>query len=132
MRQRVAAARSGVLGTLRPDGRPNLVPVTFALDGDTVYTAVDHKPKRTRRLRRLDHIRSDPRVALLVDGYDEDWSALWWCRLDGDASIVGDGDGLARAADALTAKYEQYRGQRPAGPAIVVAVTGWTGWRARS
>jgi hypothetical protein len=73
-RQRFAAARVARLATAsRP---PHLVPVTFAVDGDTVYTAVDAKPKRSRRLRRLANIEADPAVALLADHYSDDWGAV--------------------------------------------------------
>jgi PPOX class probable F420-dependent enzyme len=105
------------------------VPITFALDGDTLYTAVDHKPKRTRALQRLANIRGDRRVTVLVNHYADDWDELWWCRLEGDAA-VDEGAGLERARELLRAKYEQYRDRPPEGPAIVVAVTARTGWRA--
>src|SRR2546423_7646238 len=76
-------ARVARLATVRPDGAPHLVPVTFAVRGDTVWTAVDAKPKRTRALARLRHVRAEPRVALLVDRYAEDWRELWWGRAGG-------------------------------------------------
>ncbi len=76
------------LATIRPDGSPRVVPICFALDGDTLYTAVDEKPKRTRRLARLDDIERDPRVEIVIDHYDDDWSQLWWVRLRGRARIV--------------------------------------------
>src|SRR3954468_8250599 len=97
MHRRVSAAPVGRLATISPDGRPHLVPVCFVLDGDTAYSAVDHKPKRTARLRRLANLESDPRCALLVDRYDDDWSQLWWVRLDGLGRIVTDDDERRRA-----------------------------------
>ena len=68
------------LATIRPDGSPRVVPICFALDGDTLYTAVDEKPKRTRQLARLDDIERDPRVEVVIDHYDDDWTQLWWVR----------------------------------------------------
>ena len=125
VRARVAGARVATLATIDPDGRPNLVPVTFVLDGDTLYTAVDHKPKTTRALKRLANVERDPRVTLLVHSYAEDWDELWWCRLRGVARVT---DG---APQAFGVKYEQYRGRLPDGPVIAVAVENWTGWSAK-
>ena len=82
-RRRLAAARVARLATVGGPGSPHLVPVTFAVAGDRIYSAVDAKPKTTRDLRRLRNIRADPRVAVLADHYDEDWSRLWWARADG-------------------------------------------------
>lgn len=119
------------LGTVNAVGAVDLVPVTFALDGDVLVTAVDHKPKRTTRLARLDNVRRDPRVTVLVHDYDEDWSRLWWVRLRGRARVVEPGtDGHAAAVGPLVAKYEQYRDRPPAGPAIAVDVEEWRSWSA--
>ena len=107
------------LATIRPDGSPRVVPICFALDGDTLYSAVDEKPKRTRRLARLADIERDPRVEVLVDHYDEDWSRLWWVRLRGRARIV---DHDEQALELLSAKYLQYREHTPRGPFIVVEI----------
>ena len=85
VRDRVADARAAHLSTASPDGDPHLMPVVFALVGDAVYIAIDEKPKRTLRLRRVRNIESNPRAALLVDLYDEDWSTLWWVLLRGPA-----------------------------------------------
>lgn len=127
---RVGNARFGILGTLAHDGRPHLVPVTYAFDGHRVYIAVDHKPKRTRNLQRLHNIERDPRVSFLVEHHDEDWTQLWWCRLDGSASVHPDGELLARTSDLLAAKYKEYARHPPTGPAIIVEVTAATGWHA--
>ncbi|MQA16999.1 MAG: TIGR03668 family PPOX class F420-dependent oxidoreductase [Pseudonocardiaceae bacterium] len=127
-RRRFAEARVARLATVsRP---PHLVPVTFALDGDTVYTAVDAKPKRSRQLRRLDNIEADSAVALLADHYSDDWHELWWVRADGEATVRHDPAVLHRATPLLAAKYPQYRHAPPEGPVIVVAVTAWRGWSA--
>ncbi len=88
-RRRFGTAAVARLATIGPDGRPHLVPVTFALDGDRIYTAVDAKPKTTANLRRLRNIDADPRVTLLADHYEDDWDRLWWARADGRAAILG-------------------------------------------
>jgi PPOX class probable F420-dependent enzyme len=120
------------LATVNAAGDADLVPVTFAVvNGDTLVTAVDHKPKSTTALARLDNVRRHPVVTVLVDHYSDDWSSLWWVRLRGPASVVDPGGaGHAEAVDALAARYEQYRGRPPAGPAIVVDVREVRGWAA--
>jgi PPOX class probable F420-dependent enzyme len=131
-RERFAAARVARLATADADGRPHLVPVVFALAGDTIYTAVDAKPKRTQRLRRLANAAANPRVALLADHYDDaDWSALWWVRADGIARVLDpDAAEAAQAIDRLVARYPQYRAARPQGPVLAVEVEHWSGWSA--
>ena len=129
MRERVTAARVARLGTVTPNGRPHLVPCCFVLDGDTIYSAVDAKPKSTLALRRLANIAANPNASLLVDHYeDDDWSALWWVRVDGTARVVGEPSGRERALDLLVAKYPQYTESPPPGDVIAVDVTGWRGW----
>jgi PPOX class probable F420-dependent enzyme len=127
-RRRFAAARLARLATAGADGHPHVVPVTFAVDGDTIYTAVDHKPKRTRALKRLANIAENPQVALLADHYDEDWSRLWWARADGSARVRE--EPTVRAAELLRERYEQYRSRPPEGPLIAVSVDRWSGWTA--
>jgi PPOX class probable F420-dependent enzyme len=105
--------------------------VARALGGGlgTVVTAVDHKPKSTTRLRRLDDIARDGRVSLLADEYDDDWSGLWWARAEGVAHVVEPpAPAHAAAVQALAQRYGQYRDRPPVGPAIVVRVTRWSGW----
>ncbi len=128
-RARVASARVGRLATVRADGRPHVVPVCFALVGAELVTVVDAKPKTTSALRRLDNVRANPAVALLVDHYDDDWSTLWWVRVDGIARVDDDVGGYT---DALAAKYSQYAANPPGGPAIVVSQLRYTGWSATS
>jgi PPOX class probable F420-dependent enzyme len=120
-------ARVARLATVGPDGRPHVVPICFALDGDTLYTAVDEKPKSTRRLRRLANIEANPRVEVVVDRWDEDWSKLWWVRLAGEARIVEQDE---RGLELLLAKYRQYRDRPPAGPFIVVTIQRRSVWGA--
>lgn len=131
-RTRVAQARVARLATLRPDGTPRLVPVTFVLVDGLLCSAVDSvKPKRDAALARLNDVRRDPRVAVLVDHYDEDWSTLWWVRIDGVAAVHSDGDVRERALDALAVKYPPYAAARPDGVVLVVTPIRWTGWSAR-
>jgi len=97
-----------------------------------VWTAVDAKPKSTRSLRRLANIESNPRVSLLVDHYEDDWSALWWVRVDGEATVVSvDAVDGPIALSALAAKYSQYGADAPAGPLIRIALGNWTSWSAQ-
>jgi PPOX class probable F420-dependent enzyme len=124
-RARFAVARVARLATLGASG-PRLVPVCFAVEGDTVWTAVDHKPKRTTALARLRDIAADPRVALLADHYeDADWSALWWARAEGRARVH---ETAPEAVALLVARYAQYRDRPPAGPVVEIAVQRWSGW----
>jgi PPOX class probable F420-dependent enzyme len=123
------------LATATPDGIPHLVPVVFAVadsrgDPDVVYTAVDAKPKTTRRLRRLTNIERNPQVSLLVDHYDDDWVQLWWVRADGVATLHSAGEPLATGFRLLRAKYPQYQSVSLDGPVIAVAVRRWSAWHA--
>jgi PPOX class probable F420-dependent enzyme len=131
--QLLASARVARLATVRPAGSPHIVPICFALAGDTLYTAVDHKPKRSPALQRLENIAAHPAVSLLADHYDEDWSQLWWARADGLARIADPGsDDHARAVELLRARYPQYRDAPELGRAIVVEISRFSGWRARA
>lgn len=119
--QRFADAAVARMATVSAGGDPHLVPVVFAVVDDTIYTAVDDKPKTTRRLRRLANIAATGRVSLLVDHYDDDWAHLWWVRVDGSAQVISPEDDEGRlAVDALVAKYPQYRAMRPSGPVVAV------------
>ncbi|MEU9851389.1 TIGR03668 family PPOX class F420-dependent oxidoreductase [Streptomyces sp. NPDC047985] len=132
-RELFAAARVARLATADTAARPHLVPVVFALDGDAVVLAVDHKPKRTTRLKRLANITANPSVCLLADHYEDDWDRLWWVRGDGEACVLPPPDRSAEAArrvGVLAAKYPQYAARPPEGPVIVVAAMRWSGWRA--
>jgi PPOX class probable F420-dependent enzyme len=129
-RRRVADARVARLATLEEGGPPHLVPFCFVLAGDTLYSAVDRKPKRTGRLRRLDNVRARPDVTVLVDAYEEDWSRLWWVRLRGRARVLEGGDEHDHALALLRGKYAQYGEQPPTGPVLAVDVREWRGWSA--
>jgi PPOX class probable F420-dependent enzyme len=109
-----------------PQGRPHVVPICFVIEGDTLYTAVDEKPKRTRELQRLRNIEANPRVEVVIDEYDEDWSKLWWVRLRGSARVVDD----LRPIELLTAKYPQYRRRPPTGPVIAISIEERIEWTA--
>jgi PPOX class probable F420-dependent enzyme len=128
LRERFAARPVARLATVRPDGAPHLVPVVFATSGDTVWLAVDAKPKRTTRLQRLTNLRHDPRCALLADHYEEDWSRLWWVRADGVATVLDEPGPDHPGVAALVERHPQYRVQPPAGPLVVVRVERWSGW----
>ncbi|SDU21930.1 TIGR03668 family PPOX class F420-dependent oxidoreductase [Jiangella alkaliphila] len=131
-RQRMAAARVAHLATTGADGRPHLVPITFALVSasgtDRVAIAVDQKPKTTLALQRLRNIAENPFVAIMCDHYDEDWTRLWWVRADGRAVVLDDGRGRDGALVVLSLRYGQYRADPPRGPIILIEITAWSGW----
>lgn len=126
-RDAFAGARVARLATAGADGAPHLVPVTFAVEGDRAYFAVDAKPKSSARLRRLRNIEENPQVSLLVDEYDEDWERLWWARADGRAYVLA--ADLAGARDLLRARYPQYADVALDGPVVEIVVSRWSGWR---
>ena len=128
MLERVATARVARLATVSADGRPHLVPIVYTLAGERIYSVVDDKPKRTKDLNRLRNIRADRRVTLLVDHYADDWSLLWWVRIQGRAEVLASGDDWKQAIDALSAKYPQYRKMRPTGSVIVIDIEAISGW----
>ncbi|WP_134103395.1 TIGR03668 family PPOX class F420-dependent oxidoreductase [Kribbella pratensis] len=127
-RARVAAARVGRLATVGPDLRPHVVPVTYAVHGDELFIGIDQKPKTTTALKRLRNIAGNERVAVLVDEYEEDWTHLWWVRVDGVARVVASD---AAAVALLVAKYPQYEADPPRGPVIAIRAEGWSGWTYR-
>ena len=128
---RLLTARVARLATTDPDGRPHLVPIVFALDGDKLYSAVDRKPKRSSTLRRIENARARPDVTILVDHYEEDWGRLWWIRLRGRARVLDDGDERDRALALLQEKYPQYRTEPPDGPVLGVDITEVREWAGR-
>lgn len=140
-RRRFTEARVARLATADADGLPHVVPMVFALasetdtdeahSADTVYSAVDAKLKRSTSLRRLANIAANPRVAVLVDHYEDDWHALWWVRADGTARILNTDEPEGRDAIArLVARYPQYREQPPHGPVVAIDVARWSSWSA--
>jgi len=130
-RRRFSEARVARLATVDAHGQPHLVPIVFAVAGETIYSVVDAKPKRTTELRRLQNVRSNPRVSVLVDHYDDnDWDALWWARADGTARVLGLDESEAGGAVQLLAR--RYPQQRPQGPVLAIDVERWSGWAARA
>jgi PPOX class probable F420-dependent enzyme len=125
---RVSGARVGHLATIRPDGRPHLVPMVFALIGGDVVTAIDWKPKGSRRLQRLVNIEHHPEVSFLVHHYAEDWDRLWWVRIDGTATIHDSDERRDEAIEALVAKYDQYHPNPPTGVVIWIETSVISAW----
>jgi PPOX class probable F420-dependent enzyme len=144
-RRRFGDAQVARLATVRPDGGPHVVPVTFALLAPSeqralgaIVVVVDHKPKSTLHLQRLANIAAEPRASFLVDAYDDDWDALWWVRADARARVLtaedaSDPAGAAERTEALAAlaaRYPQYRERPPTGPVIWSDVERWSSWSA--
>ena len=128
-RELLGGARVARLATVRPDGRPHLVPITFAFAApDLIVTAVDHKPKRTTALQRLRNIEAHPAASLLVDHYDDDWAALWWVRIDATARVILDEPYRTTLAGELVRKYEAYAARPPDGPVIALEVRTVASW----
>jgi len=123
------------LATADAGGQPHLVPIVFAVVEDEIYSATDNKPKSTAgsqgRLRRLDNIRANASVSVLVDHYEDDWSRLWWARADGTARVVAATDAdAAGPLGALIERYPQYQVSPPPGPLVATTVQRWSGWAA--
>jgi PPOX class probable F420-dependent enzyme len=129
-----AAARVGRIATVRPDGSPHVVPFVFALvteDGIVrVYWAVDDKPKRSARLARIDNLRANPAVEIVVDAYEDDWTRLWWVRLRGTGRVVEQEAERASAIRALAHKYPAYRAHPPEADVVAIDVAEVRSWSA--
>lgn len=128
MRYEVERARVGRLCTIGPGGTPHAVPFCYCLEEEHLYWAVDAKPKRGGRLQRLRNLDRDPRAVVLVDRWSEDWSELWWVRLEGRGRTVEEEAERSHALELLSAKYTQYRAQPPPGPVVRIDVERWSGW----
>jgi PPOX class probable F420-dependent enzyme len=127
----LTSARVGRLATVGEDATVRLVPICFAVVEGRLVSAVDHKPKRTAQLQRLRDIASTGRATVLVDHYDEDWSALWWIRVSGPAAVHERGSAIDNEARrALVTKYEQYHDRPPLGPVYSVTIADVRSWRA--
>ncbi len=113
-RQRVAR-----LATADAAGRPHAIPVCFVYLDGAFYTAIDEKPKRSTRLKRLRNIEANPRAALVFDEYDEDWSRLAWVLVQGPAVVLTAGAEQERAVAALREKYRQYQSMALAGRPLI-------------
>ena len=142
-RRLLAEARRATLATIRPDGSPRLVPICFALHPTTaiLYSSLDEKPKRigdAHELARVRDIVRDPRVAVLVDRWDEDWTQLAWLRCDGIATLLEpvagegereDGDERASAIEALRRRYQPYAGHDlESRPILRIEIARTTAW----
>ena len=133
----VESVRRAVLATIAPDGHARLVPICFSLDEDraVLWTPIDDKPKRAAAplaLARVRDLRADPRVTVLFDRWDEDWTRLAWMRVEGTAVVL---EAEARAAERATAiaalrtRYPQYAGHRlESRPLIRISIDRVTDW----
>jgi PPOX class probable F420-dependent enzyme len=127
----IESQRVARLASVDAGGRPHVVPVCFAVDGGTVYSAIDEKPKRDGQLRRIENIRANAHVQLLLDVYDDaDWSRLRYVQLRGVARIVEGGEEHARSIALLRARYAQYASMALESlPVIAVDVERVVEWR---
>ncbi len=131
-----------MLVTVAPDGRPRPVPIAYAFVDTgaalTLYSALDEKPKSVadpRALARVRDIVARPRVAVLIDRWDEDWSRPAWVRLEGTAAVLEPTDPSAAehtlAVGLLRDRYPQYARQAlEQRPLIRIAVEHVSGWSA--
>ncbi|HLY05235.1 MAG TPA: TIGR03668 family PPOX class F420-dependent oxidoreductase [Rhizomicrobium sp.] len=117
----------GHLATADAGGIPSVVPVCFALDADMLYTALDDKPKRTRRPRRIRDLQGNPNAAFVTDHYDEDWSRLGWVMIRGQAAILETGEGFERGCECLRQRYAQYTTMTLC-PLIAIRIHGVRSW----
>ena len=131
--KRLHQAPVGRLATADAQGRPHVIPICFALDGQLIYSVLDAKPKRgsLTGLRRVRNILANPHVSLVVDHYDSDWTRLWYILISGTAQLIYEGAEQERAVEILREKYPQYRAMELEGnPVIKITperVTGWSG-----
>lgn len=130
-RRLLEEARVGHLGLIDGEGKPRVLPVTFAVVDGFVWSAVDHKPKRRpgEELARVRWLRERPESALTVDRYDDDWSGLAWLQMIGTTAVV-EAAGHDHVLAALAKRYPQYRDRPPGGPLLRLAVDRTLCWRA--
>jgi PPOX class probable F420-dependent enzyme len=129
----VQTHRLARLATVDGQGQPLVLPICYVVDGETLYSPTDAKPKRVpvQRLKRLQNIRDNPHVALVIDDYDEDWTQLSYVLLHGTAAILSEGPAFAQAIVALREKYPQYhRMSIEENPLIAVHLTRVISWGA--
>jgi PPOX class probable F420-dependent enzyme len=122
-------ARVGRLGFVDDKGAPRVLPVTFAVAEGRIWSAIDRKPKRTDEPARLRYLRREPRAALTVDRYSDDWEELAWVQVLGRIEIVEVAEGRA-GLEALREKYEPYREEAPPGPLLALRPERYLWWRA--
>jgi PPOX class probable F420-dependent enzyme len=127
----IEQARVARLATTGADGIVRVVPICFAVIEQRLVSAVDHKPKRTEKLHRLDDIAASGVATVLIDHYDDDdWTQLWWVRIRGHAQVHRDDEPLVAAARAaLIDKYQQYQARPPAGPVYSIVLDEVRAWR---
>jgi PPOX class probable F420-dependent enzyme len=128
-RELLAAERVARLAYVDDEDRPRVLPVTFAVEGEAVWSAIDEKPKRTPEPARLAYLRRQPEAALLVDVYDDDWTKLAWVQLLGRVEVTP-ADSAPAAMAALAAKYEPYARRKPPGPLLRLTPERALHWRA--
>ena len=122
-------ARVGRLGFLDDEGAPRVLPVTFAVADGVIWSAIDQKPKRKEEPARVRFLRRDPRAALTVDRYSDDWEQLAWVQVLGSVRILDVSEGT-EGLRALREKYEQYRDRPPPGPLLALEPKRCLSWRA--
>jgi PPOX class probable F420-dependent enzyme len=121
--------RVGRLGLLDDEGAPRVLPVTFAVAEGRIWSAIDDKPKRAAEPARLRFLRRDPRAALTVDRYSDDWDELAWVQVLGSVRMLDPSEGAA-GLEALSSKYEQYQAEAPPGPLLALEPERYLWWRA--
>jgi PPOX class probable F420-dependent enzyme len=132
----ISEGRVGHLGTADLSGQPLVVPICYAWDGASLFSAIDAKPKmeRVEGLKRIRNIRANAKVSVVIDRWDEDWTRLRYVIIQGEARLITEGPEFSRGADLLLAKYPQYRAMglaREAGLMIRVAPARVTNWQFR-
>ena len=119
--------RIGHLATADVSGIPSVVPVCFALENDTLYTALDDKPKRTRRPRRVRDLEANPHVAFIADRYDEEWSRLGWVMIRGEAHTLESSKEFESGCELLRRRYPQYA-TMTLSPLVVIRILAVRSW----
>lgn len=98
------------LATISADAQPHCVPIVFCEHGGIIYSPLDGKRKRNRRLKRFTNLTRNSKVTLLLDEYTLDWQNLWWVRIDGEADRFEPSEDVADViTKRLLDKYPQYR-----------------------
>ena len=130
----LSAARVGRLATAGTSGQPHVIPIVFATDGQRLYTPIDRKPKRVaaNQLQRVRNLLENPKIAFVVDHYEEDWRKLAWLLVKGTGRFLESGEEHAKGVRLLEEKYRQY-GQMPLKdrPLIVIAPSEITSWSSK-
>jgi PPOX class probable F420-dependent enzyme len=133
-RELLIESRLGHLATSTKRGKPHVVPICYVLDGASLYTPIDQKPKQRKpsQLRRVLNIAENPNVCLVVDHYEEDWNELKYVIVHGSAEIVHEGETHERAVTLLREKYDQYRQMKLEDrPVIKIKPMSVVAWSAR-